>query len=66
MRIGCKPPVLIPEQHIREIERISKAALMDLAWDYAVRCAGEEGALDEFRRSATTIENHRRDVKGTT
>jgi hypothetical protein len=42
MHVHAKPPILVPAEHCREIEKLSKAALMDLAWSFAVRCAGKE------------------------
>jgi len=54
MHLKNKRPVLVPREHEFEIERLSKAALMDMAWSFAVRCCGEEGnhelAMTEFRR----------------
>ena len=42
MHLNAKPPVFVPVEYRREMEKLSKAALMDIAWDYAVRSVGED------------------------
>ena len=62
MHIKAQPPVLIPTNFVREIEQLSKAALMDMTFDYATRCAGsEEPALvmAEFRKTRDIILRYR-------
>ena len=58
MHLKNQPPVYVPDEHQAEIEKLSKAALMDMVWDYAMQFAGvtdyvfdaEEGkAIAEFR-----------------
>jgi hypothetical protein len=58
MNLKNQPPVYVPDEHRAEIEKLSKAALMDMVWDYAMQFAGvtdyvfdvEEGkAIAEFR-----------------
>ncbi len=59
MHIHAKPPVMVPQDHWREIEKLSKAALMDMVWSFSVRCAGSEDAeavIGEFRRERDAIQ----------
>ena len=37
-----QPPIFVPDQFRAEIEKLSKAALMDIAWNLAVQCSGED------------------------
>lgn len=45
MHLKNQPPVFVPDHYQAEIETLSKAALMDMVWDLATRCA----AVDEFQ-----------------
>lgn len=64
MHLNAKPPVFVPQQFWREFEALSKAALMDMVWDYCVRTVGEdqgdEGAMSEFRQTSKIILGHRK------
>ena len=40
MHMKNKPPVYVPAAYRGELERLSKAALMDIAWDYARQLTG--------------------------
>ena len=58
MNLKNQPPVLVPAEFCDEIEKLSKAALMDLAWSFSIRCAGNENAADvmkAFRQERTAI-----------
>jgi hypothetical protein len=64
MNLKNQPPVYVPDEHCAEIEKLSKAALMDMVWDYAMRSAGvsdyvfdkeEEKAIAEFRATREVI-----------
>ena len=46
MNLKNRPPIFVPQQYRQEIEACSKAALMDVAWDLAVRCAGSVNDAD--------------------
>ena len=35
MNINAKRPVFVPRERWDEVEKMSKAALMDMVWDYA-------------------------------
>ncbi len=59
MHIKSKPPVFVPAEHRAEIEALSKAALMDIAWDYACACSG---AFDTDPAAAMANFRERRDV----
>jgi hypothetical protein len=59
MHLKNQPPVLVPTDFRAEVEGLSKAALMDIAWSYATRSAGHEGNLFfillEFRRERDAV-----------
>ena len=59
MHLRAQKPVLLPFQHWAEIEKLSKAALMDLAWSFATRCCSQEGddsgILSELRAEAEAV-----------
>jgi hypothetical protein len=59
MHLGNQRPVLVPESYWRELEALSKAALMDVVWSFAVRCCGQEDmprrALDEFFKERDAV-----------
>lgn len=63
MHLRAKPPVFVPHEYWNELEKLSKATLMDMVWDYCVRTAGEdaghEGAISEFRATRSIIQNYR-------
>jgi len=69
MNLKNQGPVLVPAEYRAEIEKLSKAALMDLAWDLATRCHGDEGdpqgVMIELRRTAEIVVTHRAQVKAT-
>jgi hypothetical protein len=39
MHLKNRPPVFVPDSVLGEMEKCSKAALMDMVWDYAVQIA---------------------------
>lgn len=59
MNVKNQPPILVPGLCRNEVEKLSKAALMDIVWSFATRCSGNEGdprfAMDEFRRERDVI-----------
>jgi hypothetical protein len=62
MNLKNQPPVLVPYQFSDEIEKCSKAFLMDIAWDYAQRIAGTDdpdSIMREFRATRDVIGIHR-------
>ena len=67
MNLKNQPPVLVDPAYRSEVEELSKAALMDIAWSFAVRCCGVEGlprqAMEEFRRERDAILAVRKSVK---
>ncbi len=70
MHIKAQRPVFVPAQYRTEIELLSKAALMDMVWDYAQRCC-EDGVsaepsriMSEFRDTREIILAHRKQAKG--
>jgi len=63
MHLKNKPPVFVPAQFVGEFEKLSKAALMDIAWDYAMQMTGtsdDKDAAAELRERAALINNYRR------
>lgn len=65
MNLKNQPPIFVPREHWREIEELSKAALMDMVWDFAMRLGGgaENEALHEFRAERDIILEHRKQQK---
>ena len=64
MRLGAKPPVFVPARFRHEIEQMSKAALMDLVWDFATTATGEEAddaVMATLRERAGIVKMHRGD-----
>jgi len=41
MNLKNQPPVFVPAEVEAELEKLSKAALMDLVWDYAVQMTND-------------------------
>lgn len=69
MHLKAQPPVFVPYEHRAEIEKLSKAALMDMVWDYAMQSAGEgEDAVDaimqDFRDRREIVLTYRNQAKG--
>jgi hypothetical protein len=63
MNLKNKPPVFVPYCFRAEIEGFFKAALMDMVWDLATRCAGSElvdGVMDEVRKTGEIVATHRK------
>lgn len=65
MNLKNQRPIFVPEQFIAEIEKLSKAALMDIAWDLATRCSGGDDLqvgkiMTEFRDTAEIVTNYRK------
>jgi hypothetical protein len=67
MNLKNQPPVFIPRELWGEIEKLSKAALMDMVWDYATQVSGAEGdataAMEEFRKRREIILTYREQAK---
>lgn len=67
MHLNNRPPIFVPAEYRKEIEQLSKAALMDIAWDYAAQLCGKpddlESAMAEFRKRREIILSHRRQAK---
>ena len=62
MHTKNRPPVFVPENYQAEIEKLSKAALMDMCWDYAAQLAETdtaESAMTEFRNRREIIQIER-------
>ena len=72
MHIRAQRPILVPDKYLAEIERLSKAALMDMVWDFAFTSGnadyappadqdGSDGQVMEvFRARRDIILTHRR------
>lgn len=52
MNLKNQRPVFVPDEHRAEIEKLSKAALMDMVWDYAQQI-GAADALAEHGKALT-------------
>ena len=62
MHVNSKRPVLVPVEHWAEIEKLSKAALMDLVYDYATTHCGSEDPkriMESFRIRSAIVRAHR-------
>jgi hypothetical protein len=65
MNLKNQPPIFVHEAYRAEIEKLSNAALMDIVWDLAQRCAGEtddrprQTMEEEIRRTADVIMTYR-------
>lgn len=66
MRRNAIAPIFVPQQFQREVECCSKAALMDMLWDYITRNVGDfpQDQLEEFRKTREIILTHRKNTKG--
>ena len=65
MNLKNQPPIFVPEHFQREMEKLSKAALMDMVWDYAFQIAGGQyvSTMDEIRNRAEIVLLHRSQAK---
>jgi len=66
MHLKNQPPIFIPQEYWDEIEKLSKAALMDLAWDYASSTAASEAngeIMTELRKRIEIVVLHRKQAK---
>lgn len=64
MHLKAQKPALVPFHYWTEIEKLSKAALMDVAWSFAIRCCGIESddtaIMAELRCEAENVLNARK------
>ena len=63
MNLKNKQPIFVPDQFQDEIEKLSKAALMDMVWDLAVQLSSgqsDEATMAELRRRRDVILIHRK------
>ncbi len=61
MNLKNKPPVFVPDEFRSEIEKLSKAALMDMVWDYAMQIGVAE-SLAATGKSVVGDSQEARDV----
>lgn len=62
MNLKNQPPVFVPFEFRKEMEALSKAALMDMVWDYAFQISGAnlmDDAMNEFRARRDIVLTHR-------
>jgi hypothetical protein len=63
MNLKNKPPIFVPVRFRREIEQLSKAALMDIAWNLASQACGEcddpEATMKQLRHEAEVVLDYR-------
>lgn len=70
MHLKAKPPIFVPQQFRAEIESLSKAALMDLVWDFAESstttfshtsaCGRDDAIMKTLRERIDVIQTHRK------
>jgi hypothetical protein len=71
MHLKNKPPVFVPPGYRAEIEKLSKAALMDMVWDYAMQIGGAgsndmdvaQATIEEFRKRREITLSYRQPKK---
>ena len=72
MNLKNQGPIFVPDQHRAEIEKLSKAALMDMVWDFAKQCtpadddgneAGDAEIMGTLRAVADVINTYRKQAK---
>lgn len=64
MNLQNQKPLFVPTEFWGEIEKLSKAALMDMVWDFAMQNTGvtephNQAIIDEFRARREIILMHR-------
>jgi hypothetical protein len=61
MNLKNQPPIFVPEQFQAEIERFSKAFLMDMVWDFARRGMVDDDAntMGRIRETAEVVKIYR-------
>lgn len=72
MNLKNQGPAFVPDEYQAEFEKLSKAALMDMVWDYAAQIGvadarsneGDHAAtMAEFRKRREIILSHRKQAK---
>ena len=66
MNLKNQPPIFVESQFCAEIEELSKAALMDIAWNLARQCAGEgvpSVVMATFRTERDVVLRYRKSAK---
>jgi len=61
MHLKNQPPVFVPLEFQDEVEKCSKAFLMDIVWDFCMQLAEQmpDKAMTEFRQRRDVIGIHR-------
>lgn len=61
MNLKNQPPVFVPHKYTAEIEKLSKAFLMDMVWDFARRgmVDDDENTMGRIRETAEVIQIYR-------
>jgi hypothetical protein len=61
MNLKNQPPIMVPPEYRVEIEKISKAALMDMVWDYAEMSKKfPRSAIDQLREHRDMVLGYRK------
>lgn len=59
MHLNAQPPIFVPDDKCREIEALSKAALMDIVWNLAAMCSDScddpDAVMAVFRKEAEVV-----------
>lgn len=68
MNLKNQQPIFVPGEYCAEIERLSKAALMDIVWDMATLLVSGEtptnaDVMAKVRQMAEIILHHRKQEK---
>ncbi len=66
MHLNAKRPVFVPQEFWNELGLLSKAALMDLVWDFATTEVGEkishEAITEVIRKRAAIVVRERKNA----
>lgn len=68
MNLKNQRPVFVPQVYQRDLEKFTKAALMDMVWDLAQRCAGATDdrprqIMEEVERTGEIVTTYRKQAR---
>lgn len=65
MNLKNQPPIFVPQQYRGEIEKFSKAMLMDMVWDFARRdmIDDDNNTMLRIRETAEIVSMYRKRAK---
>ena len=65
MHLRNQGPIFVPDAHAPELEKLSKAALMDMVWDMATQLTGGDSLanadiMHQVRQTAEVVIRYRK------